>query len=306
MIKARLEAKALRIWLTCIGIIAAIALVSFAVIGFVAKERIYELVPFLDFGLVIEGQIFGWELPAAVTEHFSFGVSLAAIIVAFWLLLHFIYLIVLCALRGQRRRARKALKRKGYCKDYFDILEAKHRKLEGTSLSAQNDLLLAKEYIDGRRYEDAFAVLRDINVEDFDSKLAAKYYTLYARLFVLTGDVEGARKTLEMGDTYIKKFAADPEIRLTKALIKYAEGDYESARKRLENILTCKPVETRVWVGLYLGLVYLRLHKKELAKKLAVTLSGYKKTPRQSEDMLKLLKKIEQAYALEEQEKSNP
>ncbi len=304
MIKARLEARALRIWLICIGIVAVMALAACAVVGFVAESKLYELIPFLNFDLVIEGEIFGWTLPAAITDNFSFACSLAAIIAAFWLLLHVIYVLVLCILRGQRSKAARRLRKNGYSKDYYDILESKHRKLEGTSLAARNDLLLAKEYIDGRRYDSAFAVLRDINIEDFDAKMAAKYYTLYAKLFVMTGDVSGARKTLEMGETYLKKFAADPEIRLTKALIKYAEGDYESARKRLENLLTCKPVETRVWVGLYLGLVYLRLHKKELAKKLVVTLSGYKKTPRQSEDMLKLLKKIEQAYTLEEQEKA--
>ncbi len=304
MIKSRLEAKALRIWLVCMGIIAALAVAGFAIVGLVSEEKVYELVPVLDFGLTVEGSIFGIELPAAVVDNFSFGCSLLALVGCFWLLLHFIYVIVLCVFRGQRAAAKRYLRKEGYSKNYYDILESKRRKLERTSLGARNDLLLAKAYIDGRRYDSAFAVLRDVDVDRFDSKLAASYYTLYAKLFVMTGDVLGARKTLEMGETYIKKFAADSEIRLTKALIKYAEGDYESARKRLENFLTCKPVETRVWAGLYLGLVYLRIHKKELAKKLATTLSGYKKTPRQSEDMLKLLKKIEQAYALEEQEKS--
>ncbi len=304
MIKARLEARCLRIWLTAIGLIAAIALISFAVVGLIAPSQIYDLIPELDLGLTIEGTIFGIDLPAWLTDNFSFGVSLAIIIAAFWLLLHIIYIIVLCALRGQRSKAKRILRKTGYSKDYFDRLEHKHHQLEGTSLGARNDLLLAKEYIDGRRYDDAFAILRDINVEDFDSKQCAAYYTLYTKLFIMTGDLEGARKTLDIGSSYINKYSTDSEVRLVKALLKYAEGDYESARKRFENLLTCKPVETRIWAGLYLGLVYLRLCKKELAKKLATTLSGYKKTPRQSEDMLKLLKKIEQAYALEEQEKA--
>ncbi len=304
MIKARLEARCLRIWLTSIGLVTAIAIIACAVVGFIAPSQIYDLVPELDLKLTIEGTIFGVDLPAWFTENFSFGVSLAIIIGALWLLLHIIYAIVLCALRGQRSKAKRVLRKTGYSKEYFDRLEHKHRQLEGTSLSARNDLLLAKEYIDGRRYDDAFAILRDINVEDFDSKQCAAYYTLYTKLFIMTGDLDGARKTLDMGSNYLNKYSADSEVRLVKALLKYAEGDYESARKRFENLLTCKPIETRVWAGLYLGLVYLRLCKKELAKKLAVTLSSYKKTPRQSEDMLKLLKKIEQAYALEEQEKA--
>lgn len=302
MIKSRLEAKSLRVWLTCIFIVLCIAVGAFAVIGFIGEEMTYSYLPFLDFGLVLEGSVMGYELPAVITENFSFACSLAAVMAIVGLLFHIVYVIVLNHYRAQRRRARRILKKKGYCREYFEILERKHKKFSGRALAPKNDLLLAKEYCDGRKYDSAFAILRDIDLDGFDSKMAASYYNLYARLFVLTGDAESARSTLKMGESFIKRYSRDSGIRLTKALIKYAEGDYDNAKKRFENLLNCKPIETRVWAGLYLGLIYLRLHKKELAKKLAVTLSGYKKTPRQSEDMLKLLKKIEAAYALEEQE----
>lgn len=303
MINSRLEAKNLRIWLICIALVAAVAIVACAAVGFIGEERLYEIAPFLDFGLVVtSAEIFGYTVPTSVTDKFNFACSLTAVWAAFALVLHMVYVIVLNCYRIQRGKATKVLRKNGYCREYYDLLERKHRKLKNTSLGAKNDLLLAKAYADGRRYDDAFAVLRDIDTDDFNAKSAAAYYNLYARLFVLTGNVEGALQTLKMGDAFVRKYADDSDIRLTLAIIKYAKGEYEETRKRLESLLTCKPVETRVWAGLYLGLVYLRLHKKELAKKLAVTLGTYKKTPRQSEDMLKLIKKIEAAYMLEEQE----
>lgn len=302
MIKARLEAKSLRIWLTCIALVVAVAVIACAVIGFIGEDMFYDALPFMDFNLKIEGEVFGHEIPSAVTDNFSFACSLATLWLALALILHIIYVIVLNIYRSQRAKAAKVLRKDGYCREYFDLLERKRRKLKNTSLGARNDLLLAKAYGDGRRYDDAFAVLRDIDIDSFNARSAAEYYNLYARLFVLTGNIDGALQTLKMGDAFVRKYAAEPDIRLTLAIIKYANGDYDEARTRLESLLNCKPIETRVWAGLYLGLVYLRLHKKELAKKLAVTLGTYKKTPRQSEDMLKLIKKIETAYTLEMQE----
>lgn len=304
MIKAKKEARGLRIWLTCVVIFICLCLVGAKILGIYTANDIYNLLPFLNFGLTIEGVIFGWELPALITDNFSFALSLLCVMGGIVLIALIVYWIVLGALKGQRRRARKVLRKYGYCKEYFDLLERKRIKLSGSSLSAENDLLLAKEYCDGRCYDSAFAVLRDIDLDGFDSKMAASYYNLYAYLFVLTGDVDGARATLSLGEAFIKKVKNNSEIKLTEALIKYAEGDYAEAKAGFKSLLNCKPIETRVWAGMYLGLIYLRQHKKEQARKLAVALGEYKKTPRQSEDMLKLLKKIEAAYAIEAEEKA--
>ncbi len=304
MINAKKEAKALRIWLTCAVIFICLCLVAAKFLGIYTEQMVYDLLPFLDFNLKLEGELFGWQIPAIVTENFSFAVSLACIMLAVVLLALIIYWIVLGALKAQRRSAKRVLRKYGYCKEYFDMLERKRLKLSGTSLSAENDLLLAKEYCDGRCYDNAFAVLRDIDLDGFDSKLAAGYYNLYARLFVLTGDTESAKATLNLGESFTSKLKNKSEVILTESLLKYAEGDYAQAKTGFKLLLQCKPIETRVWAGMYLGLIYLRQHKKEHARKIAVALGNYKKTPRQSEDMLKLLKKIEAAYAIEAEEKA--
>lgn len=304
MIKSRLEARALRIWLTCTVLFFAAALIAARLIGLYTDETLYKFFPFLDFNLTVTGSLFGISLPGWFTENFSFAVSLLCVIAAVALAAHIIYVIVLNVCRMQRHKAAKILKKTGYSKEYFDILEAKRHKLSGTSLEARNDLCIAKEYCDGRRYEDAFSVLRDIDLDKFDSKMAAEYYNLYTYLFLLTGDTESARSTIQLGEPFCSKYPDRAEQKLTAALLKYADGDYYGAKSGFEELLDCKPVEVRVSAGLYLGLVYLRIRKKELARKLVGTLGKYKKTPRQSEDMLKLLKKLETAYALEEQEKA--
>lgn len=304
MINAKKEVKGLRIGLTCIVLFLCLCLIGAWVLGIFTDEQVYEIAPFLDFGITIEGSIFGWELPQIVCDNFSFALSLLCICAALILLALIIYWIVLGALKGQRKRAKKVLRKKGYCKEYFDLLERKRLKLSGSAISAENDLLLAKEYCDGRCYDNAFAVLRDIDLDGFDSKMAASYYNLYARLFVMTGDLDGARASMKLGEAFIKKVKNNSDIRLTEALMKYAEGNYDEAKSGFKSLLNCKPLETRVWAGMYLALIYLRKHEKEKARKLAVALGEYKKTPRQSEDMLKLLKKIEAAYAIEAQEKA--
>ena len=303
MIKSRLEARGLRVWLFCIVLFVSAAIVACWIIGFFNESAVYKLFPFLDFKLNLSGSLFGVNVPAWLSENFSFLCSLACIIVAMALAAHIIYVVILNILRLQRRKAQKTLRRTGYSKEYYDLLEDKRRHLSGSTLGAKNDLCIAKAYCDGRRYDDAFAVLRDIDLDRFDSKMAARYYNLYAYLFLLTGDIESAKSTVALGEPFCSKYPDMPERKLNLALIKYADKDFYAAKSAFEELLDSKNVEIRVWAALYLGLVYLRLRKKELARKLAASLGKYKKTPRQSEDMIKLLKKIETAYALEEEEK---
>ncbi len=305
MIKSRLEAKRLKIWLFCIVLFIIAAIAASCVIGFLSESLVYKWLPFLDFNLTLSGTFMGQELPSWLTENFSFVCSILCVAVIIAIFAYFIYLIALCIYGLQRKHAEKVLRKTGYSKEYYDLLEKKRRKLSGTSLSARNDILVAKAYCDGRRYDDAFAVLRDIDLDRFDSKLAARYYTLYAYLFLLTGDIESAKSTVELGKPFCSKYPDMPEKLLVDALIKYADKDFYGAKDGFEALLNVRPIEVRVWAGLYLGLVYLRLRKKELARKLVGTLGKYKKTPRQSEDMIKLLKKIETAYALEAEEKSD-
>lgn len=300
MIKARLEAKNLRIWLTCIALFLCGIIICAPFLGLINGDMLYKALPFLDFGLAIHGE----GLPAWLVDNFSFAVSIICICAAVCLVFHFIYVIVLNVLRGQRRHAAKVLRKTGYSKDYFDILEDKRRRISKSVFASTNDLCLAKEYCDGRRYESAFEILRNINIDDFDLKDATRYYALYSYIFTLTGDLKNARFALELDEPFIEKQKGSIEADFAKALLAYAEHNFDEAKSGFKALLKCRNDEISVWSGMYLGLLYLRTHNKEKARKLAVSLSGCKKTPRQSEDLLKLLKKIETAYALEAEEEA--
>lgn len=302
MIKARLEAKNIAIWLFCIALFICAALVCLPFLGLLDDTLLYKYLPFLDFGLSISGSIFGRELPAAVTDNFNFVVSMLCLVGAVALLMHIIYVIILNIYRGQRRKAAKILKNEGYTQQYFDLIERKRKQLAGKNISCTNDLCAVCEYCDGRRYESAFEILRNINVDEFDLKDATVYYALYAYVFILTGDLKNARFALELGEPFVEKRHGSVENDFAKALLMYAEHDFEGAKAGFKELLSSKNSKLKVWSGMYLGLIYLRLHKKDRARKLAVSLSDMKKTPRQSEDMLKLLKKIETAYAIEAEE----
>ena len=261
MIKSRLEARALRIWLFCVVIFIAAAIIVAHLIGFYSETTFYKWLPFLDFNIAPSGSVFGFEMPAWITDNLSFTCSLACVIGVVALAAHIIYVFVLNVYRSQRRKAARVLKKTGYSKEYYDLLEKKRRKLSGSSLGAKNDLCIAKAYCDGRRYEDAFSVLRDIDLDRFDSKMAAEYYNLYTYLFLLTGDVESARSTIALGEPFCSKYSDRAEQKLTAALLKYADKNYYGAKEDFEELLSCKPIEVRIWAGLYLGLVYLRLRK---------------------------------------------
>lgn len=304
MINARLEAKNIAIWLFVIALFICAAIVSLPFLGLLDDDLLYQYLPFLNFGIAINGSIFGREIPAVIKDNFNFASGIICVIAAVALVFHIIYVIILNVLRGQRRKAAKVLKREGYTQQYFDLIERKRRRLAGRDISCTNDLCAAAEYCDGRRYESAFEILRNINVDEFDLKDATVYYALYAYTFILTGDLKNARFALELGEPFAEKLKESIETDFAKALLMYAEHDFDGAKEGFKKIISSRNQRLKVWSGMYLGLIYLRMHKKEKARKLAVSLSGIKKTPRQSEDMLKLLKKIEAAYAMEAEEEA--
>ncbi len=302
MVNARIEAKSLRVWLFCVSLFVCVALGSLPFLGVLSSAHLYEKLPFLNFGLTVEGSIFGWQIPEFVKNNFSFALSLACVMAAFCLLMHFIYVLVLSVLRGQRNKANKVLRTEGYTQKYFSLIERKRKKLSHRGLAAKNDLAAAKQYCDGRMYDTALSILRDIDIEKFDSKDAADYYTIYAYAFALTGNSENARRTLELGEKFLNKKKSTAWPVLVRGIILYTEQDYEAAKHAFKSLLATHELEARVWAGMYLSLVYLRQYKKERAKRLATDLADYRKTPRQSEDMLKLINKIEAAYAIAERE----
>ena len=302
MIKARLEAKNLRICLTCITIFIWGVIICAPFLGLLSESLLYTIFPFLNFGLTISGTVFGYEIPAALSENFSFALSIACVMAAIGLAIHLIYVIVLNFLRGQRRKAKRILRKSGYSREYFELLEKKREHLAGSSLEPTNDLCIAKEYCDGRMYDRALEVLRDVNIDDFDLGDAIRYYSLYAYIFALTGDLKNVEFALELAEPFIEKNKGSMEADLVRGIYSYAKLDFDGAKNILNALLKTGSVEIKVWAGMYLGLIYLRTFEKEKARKVAVLISGYKKTPRQSEDMLKLLKKIEAAYAAEAQE----
>lgn len=302
MIKARLEIKSLRIWLICITLFLWGAVICAPFLGLLNDRILYDIFPFLNFGLEISGNVFGREIPAAVRDYFSFSVSLLCVIAAIGLFSHIIYVAILNILKNQRRRAEKTLRKEGYSRSYFELLERKSSQLKGTSLAPKNDLCLAKEYCDGRRYDNALEVLRSVDIDSFDVKDALRYYSLYSYIFVLTGSLNNARFSLDLGAPFAEKVKDRSEYDFVSSLLMYAEHNYDGALEGFGSILLSKNIEMRIWAGMYMGLIYLRKHQKEDARSIVVGLSKYKKTARQSEDMLKLLKKIETAYALEDAE----
>ncbi len=303
MIKTRTEIKNFRIWMICLTLFLWALLLAAPFLGLLDDSMLYSLFPFLNFGLVIDGTIAGNEIPQFIKDNFSFGLSLMCVMLAIAVIVLLVYLIVRCVLASQRSKAKKVLRKTGYSAEYFALLEKKKKHLKGSYLEAVNDLCLAKEYGDGRRYDTALEILRNVDIDKFKVRDAAHYYSLYAYIFVLTGNLENASFAIDLGVPFSEKAKDKSGMDFVSALLSYAQKDYEGAENGFRPLLKCHDNEIRVWSGMYLGLIFLRQHKNDSARKTVVALSKFKKTPRQSEDILKLLKKIETAYALEEEER---
>lgn len=303
MLRTRTEIKKFKMWMICLTLFLWALLIVSPFLGLLDETVLYSLFPFLNFGLMIEGTIAGNEIPQFVKDNFSFSVSLLCVMVAIALIIFIIYMIVRYVLASQRSKARKVLRKTGYSAEYFALLEKKKRHLKGSYLEAVNDLCLAKEYSDGRRYDSALELLRNVDIDKFKVRDAAHYYSLYAYIFILTGNLENASFAIDLGVPFAEKVKDKSEMEFVSALLLYAQKDYDGAEEGFKPLLKSKNNEIRVWSGMYLGLIFLRKHKNENARKTVVALSKFKKTPRQSEDILKLLKKIETAYALEEEER---
>ncbi|MCC8196114.1 MAG: hypothetical protein LIO49_04815 [Ruminococcus sp.] len=303
MIKTRTEIKNFKIWMICLALFLWALLLAAPFLGLLDDSLLYSIFPFLNFGLVIDGTIAGNEIPQFIKDNFSFGVSLACVMLAIALVVLLVYLVVRCILASQHSRAKKVLRKTGYSAEYFALLEKKKKSLKGSYLEAVNDLCLAKEYGDGRRYDTALEILRNVDIDKFKVRDAAEYYSLYAYIFILTGNLDNAGFAIDLGVPFAEKVKDKSDMDFVSALLLYAQKDYEGAENAFKPLLKSRNNEIRVWSGMYLGLIYLRQHKNDSARKIVVALSKYKKTPRQSEDILKLLKKIETAYALEEEER---
>ncbi|MCD7785031.1 MAG: hypothetical protein LUH18_05555 [Oscillospiraceae bacterium] len=303
MIRTRTEIKNFKIWMICLTLFLWALLIAAPFLGLLDDSLLYSIFPFLNFGLVIEGTIAGNELPQFVKDNFSFGLSLACVMLAIALIVMVVYFAVKCILASQRSKARKVLRKTGYSAEYFALLERKKNHFKGSYLEAVNDLCLAKEYGDGRRYDAALDILRNVDIDKFKINDASHYYSLYAYIFILTGNLENAGFAIDLGVPFSEKANDKSEMEFVSALLLYAQKDYEGAENAFMPLLKSRNNEVKVWAGMYLGLIYLRKHENENARKTVVALSKLKKTPRQSEDILKLLKKIETAYALEEEER---
>ncbi len=213
-----------------------------------------------------------------------------------------VWLIVLILKSARRGRVKHVLSQNGYSAEFFERAEKYAKRPKSGVLYAKKRLWLAESYIDGRRYESAHSVLKDIDLTSFNTETAAKYYLTYAYLFLITGDFDGAEATLKMGKPFTDKLAKNrykyAQTYLVNGIMKYARGNYEKAEKSFDRAISSGNRNVEITALLYKGLVCLRLGRKDDAKDIVVKLGNMKKTHRQSEDLLKLIKKVEKAYTI--------
>lgn len=201
----------------------------------------------------------------------------------------------------------KLLAKKGYCDEYFLRLRKNAEGKKGRKKISRL-LLLAGELCDGERFEEAVEVMKGIDVRGENAFVLGEYYNAYMYILVMKGDLENAELAFNAGKEYIayimKKKSCAAAVNHTLGVYEYAKGDYRKAeehfklaRKKALSLLVSNSCD------MYLSLIYLKTDRRELAKSLTGKIIPYVKNPRQKQDMVFLMRKIEKAYGLYEENK---
>lgn len=194
--------------------------------------------------------------------------------------------------------------REGYSERYYTILRKKLalRKRRKTS-ALGNTVFYASELANGRHYDEAFAELEKISPETLSDEELAYYFNALIYFSLLCGNTEQAERYYAVSadclERYKHKKATGGAILRTLAVLEYARGNFTAAESQLSYVkYNAKSRGIQITCDLYLGLIYLHTGRREHAKHAALEALPQVTTPRQKEDLAKLMKLVERAYSL--------
>ncbi|MFA5659620.1 MAG: hypothetical protein WC900_10105 [Oscillospiraceae bacterium] len=190
----------------------------------------------------------------------------------------------------------------GYTDVLFSHLSEKIAREKSPAKRAYHQLVLASSLERGKRNEEALEVMSKVDYSSLRGFLCAEYYNCYAWIYLSMQDTENAGRVLESGKFVIQPYRYSKligsAVNHTYAVYDYCLGKLNSAETLLLEAKGMSKFDTNITsCDLFLALIYLKTNRKELARDIIVKRIGHEGNPRNREDLQKLMKKIERAFA---------
>ena len=200
------------------------------------------------------------------------------------------------------RRISVIMESEGATPQLYAMLKNQADRARGEKAKAMSLLTLASYLAEGGHYSECYEVLDKIKTEKLNPFYQDEYHNvrLYANL--MQGNIDGADEVLKNAKANFERARLReynmPVLR-TLGVYEYAKGNFAQAETLLMQAKNNAPTKQAMAdCCLYLGLCYLKTGRKEYAKAAAEEAAGQVRTVYQKENLKKLMKLVEKAYAV--------
>ncbi|WP_164489114.1 hypothetical protein [Ruminococcus sp. Marseille-P6503] len=221
----------------------------------------------------------------------------------------FVCIAALCILRladcvGKSimyRRIAHIMETDGATLQLYAMLKNQADNARGAKAKATALLTFASYLTEGGHYKECYEILEKISLENLSPFYQDEYFNVYLYARLLDGDMDGAGEIYEKASSNFERARLreyNMPVLHTLGVYEYAKGNYTQAEALLLQAKNSAPTkQAKADCSLYLGLCYLKTGRKEYAKAAALEAAGQVKTVYQKNNLKKLMKLVEKAYA---------
>ncbi len=235
----------------------------------------------------------------------SFQISVTLFVLSFGIsyVILGIRTVVCCViLRKNINKALAVRNEKGYCDEYYSLLEKQCHK--GNYKKRFYSLITyAGELADGERLEQAREVVGHIDTSRADRRMVAEYANAFIYICLMSGKYELANIIARGGQNILEEYAEKRcdggNINHTLGVLEYVFGNLSKAESLfLRAKSQARQLYSKNACDMYLALIYLKTDRKEYAKSIVSGLINNIENPRQAQDVKKLMSLVEDAYGI--------
>ncbi|MFT3951528.1 MAG: hypothetical protein QM689_06205 [Oscillospiraceae bacterium] len=193
----------------------------------------------------------------------------------------------------------------GYSDAYYQICREQYAIATKPLHKALYQIAYADRLAEGQRYDDAFAAFDSVDLSQLPPRYCALFFNDRLWITLQAGRVDEAQRLYAISREILSKpqpGTVGISIRHTLAVFELHRGNYAFAESELLAVKYATPVTNEtlhMHCNLYLGLIYLRTNRKEYAREIAQQTIPLVRTPRDKDDLAKLLKLVDAAYVQE-------
>lgn len=217
-----------------------------------------------------------------------------------------VLIIVLIYTEALNSKVRRIMSEQGVTPQLLALLKKRADTAKKASVKNHRKLILASYLTDGGYFPQCFDILREIRPETLSKRSCEEYFNIWVYAKLMEGDITAAEaiynKYRPVFDRARLRDGNMPVLH-TIGVLEYAKGNYTQAETILvqaKNSASSK--QGKCECNLYLGLCYLKTGRPQYAKAAAAEAAKQASTFYQRENLVKLMKLTEKAYAVQSEE----